>query len=185
MEDLYGSTLKERFSPKANGPIRIFGILCDTRYLDHETRPIPGLVWCTHCSNRQKLDSDLKRRRWRNPSWYDDQLRICEEMAIFIERTITTRTSAAGVPYVIVIGRVAPNACSVCYNSLLPGEDYDPPPTLLLLTYHRGFFTFLILWPKAFPAWAESTAEEIKKNSFEGGFRIARKEVIHAAYLDK
>lgn len=35
------------------------------------------------------------------------------------------------------------------------------------------------------PAWWKAHGELRKENSFEGGFRIARREVIHAANFDE
>ncbi|KLO10524.1 hypothetical protein SCHPADRAFT_516060 [Schizopora paradoxa] len=179
MEDIYGSALDKRFTPRGGSVIDL-----EDRFLASTTRPIPGLVPCMHCSNPRELKSDSGRRYWGDPSWYDDQLRICDEMMMMIESTSTPRTSAAGVPYVTLIGRVAPNSCNVCYNTIRPSRPIDPSPILLLLIYHRGILTFLVLRVKMRPNGHKSPAEDSKENSFEGGFRITKKDVIQAVYLN-
>ncbi|KLO04179.1 hypothetical protein SCHPADRAFT_911798 [Schizopora paradoxa] len=117
-------------------------------------------------------------------SWYDDQPLNCDEMMV-VEIARAIRKRIKGVPYFTVFGRVAPNACNVCYNTLRPEWFRSSEPTLRMMTYRCSVLYVLTLPVKPKPDSEEYSAEDGNENSFEGGFRIARKEIIQAEYLKR
>ncbi|KLO10493.1 hypothetical protein SCHPADRAFT_906814 [Schizopora paradoxa] len=180
LEDIYGSEMRNRFSPEKYSAIGL-----EQKYFANATRAIPGLLRCANCSTRRELESSLRRRHWSNPSWYDDQLEICDEMMIVTESSTIIRTTSAGLPYVIRIGQAAANACNICYHALLRrwqfsrrrGSYLPLSPIVVIFTHHRGILTFFILHVAALDTYGEDGGDVLK--SFEGGFRLHRKDTFH------
>ncbi|KLO10519.1 hypothetical protein SCHPADRAFT_906835 [Schizopora paradoxa] len=188
LEDIHGSAIRNSFPPEENSAMDREG-----KYLKRATQVIAGLVPCIHCVNPMYLESDLTKRYWGRPSWYDDQLRICEEMMILTKSTMN-RTSCMGIPYTIKIGQVAPNACNVCYRALLRRRQrcqrwrYLKPrlplsPIMVILTHHRGILTLFVLYVTALDR-KDRDGDDVLK-SFEGGFRLRRKDMIHFTYEEQ
>lgn len=109
LEEMYGSAMRKRFPPVegsvidveekdlANAVSFILWIRLSnlwsirTTYNVTQTRPILGLARCKHCSDPREVELDSRRKFWNYPSWYDDQLRICDEMIIVIKRCVFKR----------------------------------------------------------------------------------------------
>ncbi|KLO10512.1 hypothetical protein SCHPADRAFT_515258 [Schizopora paradoxa] len=179
LEDIYGFAICNRFPPEKGSAIDR-----GQKYFAYAKRPIPGLRPCTHCSNPRELVSDLRRTHWKLHSWYDDQLRICEEMVIFIESSTFLCTSSAGIPYAISLGQAAPNACNVCYRALPRRSSWESPtsPIVVMLTYHRGILSFFVLRVNYILSIFDDDDKMLE--SFDGGFRFNRKDAISFAYVE-